>query len=229
MKQITLNTKPRTEMGRTASRHMRQAGIVPAVIYGESGTHHLTLDEHEFAMAYRKFSGTAALLELKMEGGDAHYAIIQELQRNPRTDAFLHIDFKEIVRGQEMETDIPVQTRGTADGVKNYGGVLEVSATLLRVRCRPRDMPEAIVVDVTELEIGKSIHLSELEAPEGVTFLGDPDLVVVGCVGASAGASGAEEEEAEAEGLEGEAEGEGEGAPEAAAEGEEAAPAASES
>ncbi|MEX0332497.1 MAG: 50S ribosomal protein L25 [Puniceicoccaceae bacterium] len=199
MKQITLNTKPRTEMGRTASKHLRQQGIVPAIIYGESGVRHLTLDAHEFGMAYRKFSGTAALIELKEEGGDSHYAIIQELQRNPRTDAFVHIDFKEIVRGKEMETDIPVTTRGTADGVKNYGGVLEISTQLLRVRCRPRDLPEAIVVDVTELEIGKSIHLSEVEAPEGVTFLGDPELVLIACVGASAGASGAEEEEAEGE------------------------------
>jgi large subunit ribosomal protein L25 len=228
MKQITLNIKPRTELGRTASRHMRQSGVVPAIIYGESGVQHLSLDEHEFAMAYRKFAGTATLLELKMEDGkEAHYAIIQELQRNPRTDAFIHVDFKEIVRGQEMETDIPVQTRGTAHGVKNYGGVLEISANLLRVRCRPRDLPEAIVIDVAHLEIGKSVHLSEVDAPEGVTFLGEPDLVVVGCVGASAGASGAEgEAEGEAEGAEEGAE--GEAAP-AAAEGEEAAPAASDS
>jgi large subunit ribosomal protein L25 len=227
MKQITLTTKPRTEMGRTAAKHMRQSGIVPAVIYGESGVHHLTLDTHEFAMAYRNIAGTASLIELKMEGEkESHFAIIQELQRNPRTDEFVHIDFKEIVRGQEMEADIPVAARGTADGVKNYGGVLEISTSLLRVRCRPRDLPEAITVEVTELEIGKSIHLSEIEAPEGVTFLGDPDLVVVACVGASAGASGAEEEEAE-EGAEVAAEGAEEAAP--AAEGEEAAPAASES
>lgn len=206
MKQITLNTKPRTELGRTASKHMRQQGIIPAIIYGESGVRHLTLDAHEFAMAFRNFAGTAALLELKEEGGESHYAIIQELQRNPRTDAFIHIDFKEIVRGKEMETDIPVQTRGTADGVRNYGGVLEISTHTLRVRCRPRDLPEAIVVDVTKLEIGKSIHLSEVDAPEGVTFLGDPELVLVACVGASAGASGAEEEEGEeAEAAEGEA------------------------
>lgn len=199
MKQITLNTTPRTELGRTASKHLRQKGTIPAVIYGESGSRNLCLDEHEFKMAYRKFSGSAALLELKGEGGgDATYAIIQELQRNPRNDAFVHIDFKEIVRGQDMEVDVPVHTKGTASGVRNYGGVLELSAHTLRVRCRPRALPEFIEIDVTALEIGKSIHLSEVEAPEGVTFLDDPDLVVVGCVGASAGASGLTEEEEEA-------------------------------
>ena len=199
MKQITLNTKPRNDLGRTASRHLRQSGTIPAVIYGESGSRNLALDEHEFKMAYRKFSGSAALLELKGEGdSDATYAIIQELQRNPRTDAFVHIDFKEIVRGQDMEADIPVHTIGTADGVKNYGGVLELSANTLRVRCRPRDLPEYIEIEVSALEIGKSIHLSEISAPEGVTLLDDPELVVVACVGASAGASGVTEDEEEA-------------------------------
>ena len=200
MKQITLNVKKRTELGRTASKHLRQDGIVPAVIYGESGHHNLTVNNHEFAMAYRKIIGSAALIELKVEGDqESHYAIIQELQRNTRTDAFIHIDFKEVVRGKDMEADIPVHTRGTADGVRNYGGVLELGAHTLRVRCRPRHLPESITIDVTKLGIGKSIHLGEIEAPEGVTFLDDPELVVVGCVGASAGSSGVEAEGAEAE------------------------------
>lgn len=206
MKQITIKTKPRTDLGRTASRHMREAGIVPAVVYGESGNRNLSVNADEFAMAYRQFRGSAALLELKSEGeDDSIFAIIQELQRNPRTDAFLHIDFKEIVRGQDMEADIPVHTIGVADGVRNYGGVLETSMQTLRVRCRPRNLPESIVVDVTSLEIGKTIHVSEIEAPEGVTFLDDPDYVVLGCVGASAGSSGVTEEEAEEAAAEAEA------------------------
>jgi large subunit ribosomal protein L25 len=208
MKQITLKTTLREEIGRTASKHLRQSGVIPAVIYGESGIRNLSIDAHEFAMAYRKIVGTAALIELSIEGEDeTQFAIIQELQRNTRTDAYLHIDFKEIVRGQEMEADIPVHTFGNADGVKNYGGVLEVSTQSLRVRCRPRALPEEIKVDVTELAIGKSIHLSEIEAPEGVTFLDDLELVVVACGGASGGASGAESEEEEvAEAAEGVAE-----------------------
>jgi large subunit ribosomal protein L25 len=199
MKQITLTKKPRTELGRTASKHLRESGVVPAVIYGESGTANFGIDAHEFMMAHRKFADSAALIELKEEGKeDTTFAIIQELQRNPRTDAYVHIDFKEIVRGKEMEADIPVHAIGTAHGVKNFGGVLEVSTHALRVRCRPRVLPESIDVDVTALEIGKSIHLSEIEAPEGVTFLDDPDWVIVSCVGASGGSSGVSDEEAEA-------------------------------
>lgn len=224
MKQITLSTKPRTDLGRTPSKHLRDNGEIPAVIYGESGSRNLIVNAHEFTKAYRTLSGSATLINLKGEGDDSVFAIVQELQRNPRTDAFLHIDFREIVRGKEMEADIPVNTKGAADGVRNYGGVLELSAHTLRVRCRPRNLPESITIDVTPLEIGKSMHLSEIDAPEGVTFLGDPDMVLVSCVGASAGASGVtEEEEAEAEAEAAE----GEEAPEAAEESGEAEEAAS--
>ena len=199
MKQITLTTTNRSEAGTSSSGRMRTAGQIPAVIYSESGTRKLTLDAHEFAMAYRTFAGSAALIELKIEGdAESHYAIIQELQRNPRNDDFLHVDFKEIVRGKEMEAEIPVRTRGIADGVRNYGGVLEINAHTLSVRCRPRHLPEHILVDVASLGIGKSIHLVEIPAPEGVTFLDDKDLVVISCVGSSGGASGAAEADAEA-------------------------------
>ncbi len=205
MKQITLNTKARETKGRAANKHMRQAGTIPAVIYGESGNHTLSVDAHEFKMAYRNVIGSAVLIELKYEDeAESQYAIIQELQRNTRTDEFLHIDFKEIVRGQDMEADIPVHPVGTADGVRNYGGVLEISAHTLRVRCRPRHLPESIDVNVRELAIGRVILLSEVTAPEGVTFLDDPETVVVGCVGSSSGASDAAQDEGE-EGAEAEA------------------------
>ena len=211
MKQITLNTTPRENLGRTASKHMRENGVIPAVIYGESGSRNLALNAHDFAMAYRAISSSAALIELKGEGEEeGTFCIIQEMQRNPVNDAYLHIDFKEIVRGKDMEADIPVHTAGIPDGVRNYGGVLELSTQTLRVRCRPRNLPEFITVDVKALEIGKSIHLEEIDSPDGVTFLDDPEMVIAACVGASSGASGlSEEEEEEAEAAEGEeAEGE---------------------
>lgn len=201
MKQVTLQMKNRTERGRSASARLRKAGKLPAVFYGESGNHLLTVDMREFWLAYRQIAGRAALLELKLEDQEEPaYAIIQELQVDTVHDDYLHLDLKEVVRGQEMEADIPLHTIGTAHGVKNYGGVLEVNASDLRVRCRPRHLPEYITLDVSDLEIGKSIHLSEIAAPEGVSFLGDEDMVVVSCVGASDGSSGAEEgEEGEAE------------------------------
>ena len=210
MKQVTLTAKTREGLGRTSSKKLRNSGSVPAVIYGESGTRHLTLDNHAFGLAWREIRGRAALVELKTEGEkESHFAIIQEAQRNPRTESFLHIDFKEIVRGKDMEAEIPVVTRGTPHGVRNYGGVLEVNHDHILVRCRPRNLPEFIEIDVTALEIGRSIHLNEVVAPEGVTFLDEDGIVVVSCVGASSGASRSvddEEAAAEEEGAEAKAE-----------------------
>jgi len=198
MKQINVTVSDRTGLGRTAARHLRQAGQIPAVLYGESGVRHLQLDAHKFQFTWREIGGAASLLQLKTEEGSEgepidSFAVIQEVQRDPRTDKFVHLDFREIVRGKDMELDIPVDTVGVADGVKNFGGVLEQNVDTLRVRCRPRDLPEKIVVDVTALEIGKVMHLEEITAPEGVTFLDDSDLVIVSCVGAGGG----DEEDAE--------------------------------
>lgn len=194
MKLIKLNTKPREESGRSASSRLRKSGQIPAVIYGESGNHKLSLNAHDFMMAHREFANRAALIELAIEGhADGTFAVIQELQRNPRTDSFEHIDFKEVVRGREMETEVPVKAIGRADGVRNFGGVLEINHTMIAIRCRPRDLPECIEVDVTALGIGDSLHLSDLTMPEGVTLDDEPSLVVVSCVGSSGGAAEAAE------------------------------------
>lgn len=192
MKLVKLNAGVREAAGSGVSKRLRRGGAIPAVIYGESGTQLLQLDAHQFKMAYRDFANRAVLLELAIPGhAEGTFAVIQELQRNPRTDGFVHVDFKEVVRGREMEVSVPVRAVGRADGVRNFGGVLEVNLHTVRIRCRPRDLPEDISVDVTSLGIGKSIHLGDVTLPEGVTLLDDPDLVVVTCVGSSGGASDA--------------------------------------
>lgn len=198
MKQITLEAKPRGGLGRNAARKLRQSGGIPAVIYGASGSRNLTVDKISFQLAWRDIRGRAALIELKTEGeSESDFAIIQEAQRNPRTDAFTHIDFKEIVRGQDMEANIPVVTRGVPHGVRNYGGVLEINHDHVLVRCRPRNLPEFIEINVADLQIGRSLHLRDIEVPDEVTFLEDLDLVVVSCVGASSGAPSVDDEESE--------------------------------
>lgn len=198
MKQVALNVKSRDAVGSSAVKRLRNAGQIPAVLYGENGSHPLVVDGVQFTQAWRKMAGAASLVELHMDGAEeTTFAIIKEFQRDPRRDAFNHVDFFEIVRGKDMEAEIPVHTRGTAFGVKNEQGVVEINAHELTVRCRPRDLPEFIEVDVSALKVGESLHVRDLPAIDGVTFVADEDLVVVSCVGSSAGASGASEEEIE--------------------------------
>lgn len=199
MKQVSLNVKTRDAVGSSSAKRLRAAGKIPAVIYGESGAHSLTVESEQFKQAWRKIAGGAALIELHLDGAEeSSFAVIKDVQRHPRRDTFEHIDFQEVVRGKDMELDIPVHTKGIAFGVKNQQGVVEINANELRVRCRPRDLPEFIEVDVSALKVGESIHVSDLPKIEGVTLV-ENDLVVVSCVGSSAGASGATPaEEAEA-------------------------------
>ena len=200
MKQVALNVKTREAIGSTAVKRLRNEGQIPAVLYGESGVHHLQVDGDAFFAAWRKMAGRAALLELHTDGADeSTFAIIREYQRNARTDKFEHVDLLEVVRGKDMEANIPVATIGTSFGVKNQQGVIEIQTHELGVRCRPSALPEEIDVDVTAMKVGDSLRVEDLPAIEGVIFIDHADLVVVSCVGASGGKSGDEETEDEAE------------------------------
>lgn len=196
MKQIRLDASIREETGSGAAMRYRRAGKIPAVIYGESGLTHLLVDSHAFAMAWREVAGRAALMELHFGKEDeSHFAVIQETQRDPRTDTFQHIDFREVVRGKPMDVAIPVVLKGISPGVKN-GGVLDLTADTVEVRCRPRDLPEAIPVDVSKLQIGDVIHVEDLPSIEGIEVLTPGNEVVVSCLGVQA------DSEAEDEGTE---------------------------
>lgn len=201
MKQVVLNVKTRSALGSSAVKRLRDSGQIPAVLYGESGVSHLEIDAVAFGSAWRSIGGRASLVELHADGEDeGTFAIIKDTQRHSTKDNFLHVDFLEIVRGQDMEAAIPVMTEGIAYGVKNEQGVVEINAHEVTVRCRPKDLPEAIVVDVTDLKVGDSVHLAQLAQMEGVTFIEDEELVLVSCVGSSGGKSGlTDEETAEAE------------------------------
>lgn len=182
MKQLSLNVSARENSGRAASSRLRQAGQIPAVLYGPSGVRHLAINTADFRKLWKAVSGRTALIELVTEGSTEHaLSIIQETQRNPRTDAFMHIDFKEILRGREMSASIAVQIVGEAYGVRNEGAFLEVQLHEVEVRCRPRHLPELIEVNVAELRSGQSIKVKDLPVLEGVIYEADEDQVVVTC------------------------------------------------
>ncbi len=169
MKQINLKVANRDLLGRGNTGRYRRSGKVPAVIYGESGCKNLLVDDKEFSIVAKQVIGKAALLEIHYEdGAESQFAVIKEVVRHPLSDKVLHIDFKEVVRGKPMSAIIPLHFTGEADGVKNGGGILDVLTHEVHVRCRPRDLPEFITVDVTNLQVGKAISVADLVLPEGV-------------------------------------------------------------
>lgn len=182
MKQINLNSTIRTQIGGNSAKRYRKSGQIPAVIYGESGEKHLLIEEKVLVATLKQVAGKAVLIELAFsDGTESRYAMIKEVARNPLTGAVEHVDFIEVVRGKPMHTVLPLHFSGEAYGVKNENGVLEVHEHEVRVKCRPRDLPEMIEIDVSELKVGEAIHLKDVKAPEGVEFESNLEDVLCTC------------------------------------------------
>ncbi len=196
MKQINLNVANRETIGGNSANRYRKEGKIPAVIYGESGCKNLLVDAKEFAVVAKEILGKAALLEIHFaDGTESRYAIIKEVTRDPLKDNVEHIDFKEVVRGKPMDAVIPLHFVGEAEGVKNENGVLEINLHEVPVRCRPRDLPEFITVDISKMHVGEILTISGLQLPEGVEIHGaHADAPVASCSSLAA----AEEAPAEA-------------------------------
>jgi large subunit ribosomal protein L25 len=180
--QFTLNVSPREGTGRSASRRLRKQDRIPAILYGKhTAPVTLSVENAEFIRLVKAIGDNAALIELKGSKEQA-LSILQEKQRDPMTDRYLHVDLHEVKPDEKMEINVPVHTSGESTGVKNESGVLEASSHTLRIRCLPKDLPAFIDVDVTELRVGQTIHIREMKPVPGVAFLGDKNQPVVSCV-----------------------------------------------
>jgi large subunit ribosomal protein L25 len=181
--QYTLNVSPRANTGRSASRRLRKVNQVPAILYGKhTNPETLAVDGPEFTRLIKAIAGKAALVELKRNGGANALSFLQEVQRDPITDRFLHVDLQEVKADEKMEIRVRISLTGESFGVKNQSGVLETPSLQLRIRCLPKDLPPLIEVDVTNLKVGETIHVGELKSIPGVEFLDDKNQPVVSCV-----------------------------------------------
>jgi large subunit ribosomal protein L25 len=185
MKQaLVLNVAPRAQTGRSASRRLRKVNRVPAILYGKhTSPEKLAVDGPEFTRLLKAIAGRALIIELaRSDQGEKALSFLQEIQRDPITDKYLHVDLQEVKANEKFEIRVAVQPQGEAFGVKNQSGVLEVVTPQVRIRCLPKDLPEAILVDVTELKVGETIKVGELKAVPGVEFLDSKGQPIVSCV-----------------------------------------------
>lgn len=190
-----LNVKVRELRGTANARRMREAGETPAVLYGlgkESVS--LTVPTDELATVMRHGSHV-----VQLQGDVKDQALLKEIQWDALGVGVLHLDLTRVTAGQLVEVMLPVELRGEAPGI-NKGGVVSHQVHEAEVQCTPAMIPEKIEVNINELDVGQSILASEIELPEGVKLLLDPEEVIVSCVEAQA------EEEVDDEGLAGGAE-----------------------
>lgn len=225
MKRTSMKVAKREETGKRHGRALRRQGLIPAVVYGAEGPSvPVKVNEKDFRGLLR--AGAAqAIVDLDIEGADEKtLAIIKEIQYDALGDDIQHVDFLRITAGKPIQVTIPITATGRSEGEKE-GGIVEHLLREVRVECLPQDIPENVTFDISGMGLGDSMHLRDVAAPSGVTFLDSLEtaLVVVKTPRMARAEVIAEEEAALAAAEEAEAE-EGE-APE---EGEEEAPPPSE-
>jgi len=207
-----LNVEVREATGKGAARKLRATGRIPGVCYGQSQAQPITLDPRALDRLIRQSTaGVNTLIDLKVEGGgnfDGKKVLLKEMQRDPVTSAPLHADFLAVDLAHTIDVAVPIRISGIAPGVTMGGGILDQVLREVHLECLPDSIPEEIIADVAQLEIGMSIHIRDLSLPEDVKLLSDGDLSVV-----SVATPKAVEEEVpvEEEAAEGEGEGEVEG------------------
>jgi large subunit ribosomal protein L25 len=184
MPEIVVSAEKRTETGKNVNRRLRVAGRIPGVVYGGKGEPMaVAVSPKEIGAVLRSASGENTLFDLDL-GGSRRKVILKEYQVEP-------------IKGRLLQVKVHVEITGTPVGVKVQGGILDFVTRELEIECLPTDIPDKIALDVSGLELGKHIRVSDLQLPDKVTMLTDPEVVIVHVV-----APRAEEVAAPVEGAE---------------------------
>ena len=202
MKSITINGSKREHVGKVATKALRNAGKVPCVIYGGEKPLHFSADELSFSKLI--YTPDAHTVVVVLEDGNKIDAVLQDIQFHPVSDKILHIDFFQLHEGKEISMIIPVKVQGTAPGVRDSGGLLSRNKRKLTVRALPKNLPDFLLADVSNLNLNDSITVADL-SEETFNIL-HPDSQVV-CQVKMSRASMSIEEDTEDEELEEGAEG----------------------
>lgn len=222
MPEIVVTAESRTESGKNANRRLRVKGLIPGVVYGaKKETLPVAVSPKDIGAILKSASGENTLFDLDLRGS-RRKVILKEFQREPLKGRLLHADFYEVALDKKIEVKVHVEVVGVPVGVKTQGGILDFVTRELEIECLPTEIPDKIAVDVTALELGKHLRVSDLQIPANITVRTEPGVVVVHVVApraeevaapveAVAGAEAVGEPEVIKKGkAEGEAEGEAE-------------------
>jgi large subunit ribosomal protein L25 len=171
----------RTDLGSAESRRLRRRGLIPGVLYGRSKPVAIAIAERDLRAALTGKGGTHAVLDLTVDGGGSHSAILKEFQVSPVRGKLTHVDLQEVRLDQPIQTAVAIRLSGEPTGVKE-GGVLSQISNEVHVEGLPLEIPEHLDIDVSGMHIGDTLRLSELQVPEGVKLLDDPEETVLATV-----------------------------------------------
>jgi large subunit ribosomal protein L25 len=177
--QVVVAAERRGETGKGAARTLRRAGKIPAVIYGHGREPEaLVLDATAFGRAIQGHAVSSTILDVSVSGGATVKALVREMQRDPlRADTILHVDLYEVRADEAIVVEVPIHLVGIADGVRNFGGVVDHSLRAVEIRVLPNEIPGFLELDVTSLGIGDHLSVRDLVLPAG-EFETDLDTIV---------------------------------------------------
>ncbi|WDP89472.1 MAG: 50S ribosomal protein L25 [Desulfobacter sp.] len=195
MELIELNAKTREGKGKGAARKLRAADAIPAIVYGaKTEPVMLSVDRSVFDKIVRDHGTTGLFFDMKIEGGQEKMVMLKEVQMDAFGLKYLHIDFHEIDMDAKVSVTVPVETEGVAAGAKE-GGLLQIIRRELDILCKPKDTPESIVLDISELNIGDAIHVEDLDLGEAIDIPHEVNFTIATVVPPVTSSEGVEEEE----------------------------------
>ena len=178
MATVSFNATAREGRGKGAARSMRQRGQVPAVIYGHGREpQSLSLNARDLDRLLGHIQAESTVIEVTV-GGQTSKTLIREIQRHPIKRQILHVDFQALVAGEKVTVSIPIVLTGISEGVRLEGAVLDHTLRELEIEVDPSNIPDHVELDVTDMKIGDSLHVSDIKVPEGVEILDDPETSV---------------------------------------------------
>lgn len=199
MATATLSATLRHDTGKGVARKLRQNGDIPGVIYGHGREpQSLTVNAREFERLISRVAAGSTVIELDL-GGTTARSLIREIQRHPFKRQILHVDFQEVVAGEMITLKCPIVYVGTPYGVRTEGGLLDQIMHELTIQAIPSQIPDHINVDVSDLHVGKALHVSDLSLPDGVKVVDDAGATVCIVQPSKTGSAEATSETAEPE------------------------------
>ena len=181
MEEVKIKALMRKERGTSRAKALRRQNFIPAIVYGRVVNLTLKIDKKELKYLKQHHFSENIIINLEITNGanpEIIPVLLKDYQSNPLTEEVIHLDFIKVSMEEKVTVEVPVEVKGEAKGLK-LGGSLDHPLWKIEVECLPKDIPESITVDVSDLDIGHSIHVEDLEVPEGVEILTDSKEVVV--------------------------------------------------
>lgn len=179
MERLSINAEKREVQGKGSARSLRREDMIPAVLYREGKAQSIKLARKELAKLINTISGEQVIVDLHFAGGEKKLALLKDYQVDPVSRELLHTDFFEVSLTETIRVTVHVVAVGEPVGVKRDAGLLQRALREVEIECLPDKIPGKIEIDISKLELGQSVHVSDLKFEEGIKVLTDPGDVIV--------------------------------------------------